>query len=70
MPTNQPYKALKLVLVHSFVLGTLFITMLIQIAFHNWLHVFISLLFFNFNISILFKIFKKEREALDKMLSV
>lgn len=70
MPTNQHYKALKLVLIHSFILGALFILMLIQIASHNWSNAFISLLFSSFNISILLKIFKEEREALDKMLSV
>lgn len=70
MPTNQPYKALKLVLIHSFILGALFIIMLIQTAKCEWLRALIDLLFCYFNILILFEIFKKERKALDKMLSV
>ena len=62
MPTNQPYKALKLVLIHSFILGALFILMLIRIASHNWSNAFISLLFSIFNISILLEVFKEERK--------
>lgn len=70
MPTNQSYKALKLVLINSFVLGALFITMLIQIAKGEWFRALIDLLLCYLNISTLLEIFKKEREALDKMLSV
>ena len=70
MPTNQHYKALKLVLIHSFILGALFIIMLIRTAKGEWLRALIDLLFCYFNILILFEIFKKERKALDKMLSV
>lgn len=70
MPTNAHYKSLKLVLIHSFVLGALFIIMLIQTAKGEWLRALIDLLFCYFNISILLEIFKKEREALDKMLSI
>ena len=70
MPTNQPYKALKLVLIHSFVLGGHSLLILLQVATQEWFRAFINLLFFIFNIFVLKNIFKKEREALDKMLSV
>lgn len=70
MPINQPYKALKLVLFHSVALGIQTSFFLVGVVMRNLFGILLNLFFIIFNILILFEIFKKEREALDKMLSV
>ena len=70
MTTNQPYKALKLVLIHSVALGIQISFFLVGIIMHDLFGILWNLFFTIFNIFILCEIFKKEREALDKMLSV
>lgn len=70
MPTNQPYKALKLVLIHSVALGNQISFFLVGIIMHDLFNILWNLFFTIFYIFILCEIFKKERETLDKMLSV